>query len=116
MRDRARGMRSKMTLAEKQVWMALAQDRCDGLRFRRQEVLDQYIADFYCPSLNLVLEIDGLSHSTEEAQKYDRERSESLLEARGLRVIRLRNEFVRGATYAQIRQAIRKAIATLPPL
>ena len=113
MKDRARQMRRQMTLAEKKVWQALAQERCDGLRFRRQEVLDQYITDFYCPSLKLVLEIDGQSHDTDEAQKRDRERTESLFEARGLRVIRLRNEFVRVATYAEIRQAIRQAIARL---
>ena len=113
MKDQARQMRRRMTIAEKTVWQALAQDRCEGLRFRRQEVLDQYIADFYCPSLKLVLEIDGQSHDTEEAQKRDRERTESLFEARGLRVIRLRNEFVRVATHAEIREAVRQAIAKL---
>ena len=94
MKDRARQMRRQMTLAEKKVWQALAQDRCDGLRFRRQEVLDQYIADFYCPALKLVVEIDGTSHDSPEAERYDTDRTRSLFEARGLRVIRLR--FLRG--------------------
>jgi very-short-patch-repair endonuclease len=112
MRNRARSLRREMTEAEKRVWEAIRRDQCDGLRFRRQEVLGQYIADFYCPARKLVLEIDGSSHDGSEAQCYDRERTESLFEARGLRVVRLRNEAVLKATPHQIRQAIRKRVAT----
>ncbi|MBB6052494.1 very-short-patch-repair endonuclease [Armatimonas rosea] len=116
MRNRARILRCEMTDAEKRVWEALRRDQCDGLRFRRQEILDQYIADFYCPTLKLVVEIDGTSHDCPEAQRYDTERTQSLFEARGLRVIRLRNEEVLKATPHQIRQAVRRKIAELPPL
>ncbi len=76
-------------------------------------MLDQYIADFYCPALKLVVEIDGTSHDSPEAQRYDQDRTESLFEARGLRVIRLRNEAVLRATPEQIRQAIRRRVANL---
>ena len=88
MRNRARTMRREMTDAEKRVWEALRYDQCDGLRFRRQEVLDQHIADFYCPALKLVVEIDGASHESVEALRYDADRTQSLFEARGFRVIR----------------------------
>ena len=115
MRNRARTLRREMTDAEKRVWEALRRDQCDGLRFRRQEVLDQYIADFYCPTLKLVVEIDGTSHDSPEAQRYDTDRTQSLFEARGLRVIRLRNEAVLKATHHQIRQAVLRKIASLTP-
>ena len=113
MRNRARALRREMTNSEKRVWEALRRDQCDGLRFRRQEVLDKYIADFYCPALKLVVEIDGKSHDSPEAERYDKDRTESLFEARGLRVIRLPNEAVLRATPEQIRQAIRRKIAAL---
>jgi very-short-patch-repair endonuclease len=113
MRNRARTLRRELTDAEKRVWEALRRDQYDGLRFRRQEVLDQYIADFYCPTLKLVVEIDGTSHDSPETQRYDTDRTQSLFEARGLRVIRLRNEAVLKATPHQIRQAIRRKIMEL---
>jgi very-short-patch-repair endonuclease len=110
-RNRARVLRREMTEAEKRVWEALRRDQCDGLRFRRQEVLDQYIVDFYCPALKLIVEIDGKSHDSPEAQRYDTDRTQSLFETRGLRVIRLRNEAVLKATPEQIRHALLRKIA-----
>lgn len=57
----------------------------------RQKPLDHYIADFYIPSAKLVIEVDGLIHSTQKAIAYDKKRTELLMQY-GIRVIRFTNE------------------------
>jgi very-short-patch-repair endonuclease len=59
----------------------------------RQRPIDNFIVDFYCPQLKLVIEIDGESHYLENAQIYDLERTQ-ILEGYGLKVIRFTNEQV----------------------
>ena len=56
-------------------------------------MIDNFIVDFYIPKLKLVIEIDGESHFTEEGIVYDRERT-SILEWRGLKIIRFTNKEV----------------------
>ena len=88
---RARELRKNMTLAEKKIWYGYLKNF--QARVYRQRPIDNFIVDFYCPKLKLVIEIDGDSHSSENAQKYDRERTE-ILEGYGLKVIRFNNEEV----------------------
>jgi very-short-patch-repair endonuclease len=64
-------------------------------KVHRQRPIDQFIVDFYCPELKLVIEIDGDSHNSENAQVYDLERTQ-ILEGYGLTVIRFTNEEVLG--------------------
>ena len=64
------------------------------LHVRRQCPLEGYIADFYIHEHSLVIEVDGKSHATEEAQAYDAHRT-AILESLGLRVVRFSNEDVR---------------------
>jgi very-short-patch-repair endonuclease len=59
-----------------------------GYQFLRQKPLDNYIADFYCQLLNLVIEIDGSSHSDAGAQEYDQQRDIKLQEM-GLFTLRI---------------------------
>jgi very-short-patch-repair endonuclease len=89
----ARANRRSSTEAERMLWEALRNRGLEGARFVRQRVFGRYIADFYCPAASLVVEIDGAVHDTEETRDYDRIRTEEL-EARGLRVVRFRNEQV----------------------
>jgi very-short-patch-repair endonuclease len=89
----ARANRRSSTEAERILWEALRNRKLEGARFVRQRVLGRYIADFYCPAASVVIEIDGAVHDTEEARDYDHIRTEEL-EARGLRVVRFRNEQV----------------------
>lgn len=89
----ARANRRSSTEAERMLWEALRNRRLEGERFVRQRVFGRYIADFYCPAASLVVEIDGEVHDTEEARDYDSIRTDEL-EARGLRVVRFRNEQV----------------------
>lgn len=59
-----------------------------GYAFARQKPILNYIADFYCKELNLVIEIDGASHFTEEAHIRDDERDRQM-KAIGLEVVRI---------------------------
>ena len=62
-------------------------------RVYRQRPIDNFVVDFYCPKLKLVIEIDGDSHYRENAQEYDSQRTE-ILQGYGLKVIRFTNEEV----------------------
>jgi very-short-patch-repair endonuclease len=80
-----------MPKAEVIVWSYIKNKKIDGQRFLRQYSIDKYVADFYCPQLHLVIEIDGHSHyESEKAEKYDRTRSE-YFESLGLTVLRVTN-------------------------
>ncbi len=58
--------------------------------FNRQKPIGQYIVDFYCHQLRLVIEIDGDTHYDEQAKKYDLNRT-AYLETQGLKVVRFTN-------------------------
>ena len=85
---RARALRRDPTPAEKKLWYEFLRDL--PYRFTRQKPLGHYVADFYCSSRRLVIELDGDSHYTEAAQRYDERRTASL-ELQGLRVARFTN-------------------------
>jgi len=104
----AKAMRQNMTLAERRLWNELRTNRLDGFHFRRQQVIDGFIVDFYCHAVGLVVEVDGPVHG--ERTEYDAERSR-ILAARGLRVLRVRNEEVvqdLEGVLARIREACRE--------
>ncbi|OKH20429.1 endonuclease [Hydrococcus rivularis NIES-593] len=89
--ERAKQLRKNMTAAEKKLWYGYL--RTFKLRVLRQRPIDHFIVDFYCPSLKLVIEIDGESHFTNDAQKYDAARTQKL-EEYGLQVVRFTNQQV----------------------
>lgn len=89
--ERAKELRKNMTPAEKKLWQNYL--RTFQFRVLRQRPIDNYIVDFYCAKLRLVIEIDGESHFTDEGKVYDAERT-SILEGYGLRVIRFTNDQV----------------------
>jgi very-short-patch-repair endonuclease len=90
--DRARSNRRRATAAEAIVWRWLRDRRLEGIKFRRQHPLGNYIADFYCHELRLVVELDGDGH--ELTYEYDEERTR-ILGTKGIAVIRICNEEVR---------------------
>jgi hypothetical protein len=53
-RERARELRSQMTEAERKLWARLRGKKMAGLRFRRQETIGPYIADFYCSNYDFL--------------------------------------------------------------
>jgi very-short-patch-repair endonuclease len=95
-------MRGASTWAEDWLWERLRRDAL-GVRFRRQHVIDRFIADFYCAERGLVVEVDGPVH--EGRGELDAER-DCLFLTKGLVVLRVRNEDVRldlDAVVARIR-------------
>ena len=86
--DRARHMRSNPTDAERRLWSLLRAGRLEGLRWRRQEVIDDlYIADFLYYGHRPIVEADGGQHGD---NVYDAER-EAYLTAKGCRILRFWN-------------------------
>jgi very-short-patch-repair endonuclease len=81
----SRTLRKNMTLSEILLWQQLKKKQVLGYDFHRQKPIDEYVADFYCPRLKLVIEIDGDSHDGKE--EADRKRQEKL-ESLGLTVMR----------------------------
>ncbi len=86
--EAARRMRREMTAAEMALWQAVRGNKMDGLHFRRQQVIDGFVADFYCHAASLVVEVDGEIHNTQIEEDRHRERAFAL---RGLHVVRFTN-------------------------
>ncbi|MBO7083145.1 MAG: DUF559 domain-containing protein [Bacteroidales bacterium] len=89
--DLAKYFRKHSTEYEEAVWQMLRNRQIDNLKWRRQQVIDGFIADFYCAELNVVLEIDGPIHEKEKIKEYDAYRT-SVFEEKGIKTFRLRNE------------------------
>jgi len=82
-------LRNNATETEKLLWGFLRKKRL-GVKFVRQYGIGKYIVDFYCPSKELVIEIDGSQHKKDNAVVYDKQRTEYLEEI-GITVLRFSN-------------------------
>ncbi len=80
-----------MTPAECALWERLRRNQLPGFHFRRQQVIDGFIVDFYCHAAGLVIEVDGGVHAAQG--EYDEQR-DLVLSRRGLRVLRIGNDEV----------------------
>jgi len=90
----ANRLRKEMTKAEACLWKyVLRASKMKGYPFRRQRPVLQYIADFMCKELMLIVEVDGSIHELEEVRKNDEQRQKALEEA-GFTVLRFTNEEV----------------------
>ena len=89
--EKAKYLRENMTLSELKLWELLRYKQVQGLRFRAQHPIDIFIADFYCHSLKLVIEIDGGVHLNVEQKEYDIGR-EAEMKYWGIKIIRFKNE------------------------
>jgi very-short-patch-repair endonuclease len=87
---RARKLRSNMTKAEIILWSRLRSKQINGYKFRRQQPLLDYIVDFYCKDLKLIIEVDGEIHSLPEKTNYDLKR-DKILKINGYNIIHLTN-------------------------
>lgn len=88
--ERAKELRREMTLAEKLLWQEVRAKKL-GVRFRRQQVIQGFIVDFYCHKSALVVEVDGDIH---DLQREEDDRREKALRELGLRIVRFRNDDV----------------------
>ena len=94
LKEKARKLRNNSTPAEKRIWATLrTMPFFKRYYFTRQKPLGNFIVDFYCHRLKLVIEIDGDTHGTDTAKSYDQKRTH-WLEGQGLQVIRFSNRDV----------------------
>jgi len=87
---RARDMRNHPTEPEKRLWRMLSGKQV-GVKFRRQAVIPPYIADFLCPALKLIIEVDGDTHDPPADVSRD-----AVLGKQGYSVLRVTNADVMG--------------------
>ena len=92
-KDKARLLRKNSTDAEKRFWSQLRNRGLNGWKFRRQFPIGQYIVDFECHELKLIVEVDGGQHAEQEF--YDIRRTE-YLQLKGYQVVRFWNNEVLG--------------------
>ena len=85
----ARILRHNMTRQEQHLWYDFL--RYYPQKIYKQRIIDNFIADFYCHSARLVIEIDGSQHYTNQGKAHDEARTE-ILERYGIYVLRFSNE------------------------
>jgi len=102
--EKAKMLRSNMTVHEKLLWEELKSNKVMGLRFKAQHPIDIFIADFYCHKIRLVVEVDGESHNSEDQIEYDQNRTMTMKEL-GITVMRFKND--------QIENGISRVIETI---
>jgi len=91
----ARQMRAEATQSERILWSLLRRRTFGGFRFRRQQPIGPYIADFYCSAAGLIVELEGGHHTEQQNIERDTKRT-AYLKDLGYRVIRIPNhEFMK---------------------
>ncbi len=90
-KTRARQLRRNATFPERLLWGRLRAGRMNGVKFRRQHPINEFVLDFYCDEARLAIELDGDSHAGRA--EYDNDRSRQLAKL-GIRVLRIANDDV----------------------
>jgi very-short-patch-repair endonuclease len=109
--QRAHAFREGQTEAEAKSWSRLRGHKLNGVHFRRQHPIGEYIVDICAPREKLIIEVDGSQHLEYEGR--DRERTK-YLEAKGYKVIRFWNTEVVNHIEEVIVE-IERALKELPP-
>jgi very-short-patch-repair endonuclease len=89
-KTKAKTLRASQTSAEAKLWQALRNRRLARWKFRRQHAIDRYVVDFVTLHGKLVVEVDGVTHSTTSEIKRDRTRT-AVLESCGFHIVRVSN-------------------------
>ena len=84
---KAKRLRKDMTDAERKLWSALRNSQLAGAKFRRQQPIGPFVADFVCQERQLIIEADGGQHAADDADA----RRTQFLESKGYRVLRFWN-------------------------
>ena len=115
----ARQQRRIANSHEDLLWQILRNRQRWGIKFRRQQPLGPFTADFFCPDARLNIEIDGEHHFTEEGKKYDAARDRWMLE-QGIHVLRFTGnqiEFETQSVSDEIESFLRtQGLLSAPPL
>jgi very-short-patch-repair endonuclease len=88
--EKARILRNNMTLAEIILWSRLRSKKINGYKFRRQQPIFDYVVDFYCDELKMIIEVDGEIHLLSEKTDSDLKR-DKILKINGYHIIHLTN-------------------------
>ena len=88
----SRQLRKHGTLAEVLLWNQLKGRKMKGFQFARQKPIGCFIVDFYCPALNLVIEVDGMTH---DYKGHADQKRQHHLESVGLSVLRFTDEEIK---------------------
>ena len=91
LKARARELRKNATFIERLLWKYLRAGQLNGYHFLRQKPIDEYIVDFYCKKVKLVIELDGVTHN--DKQSYDKRRENRIKEL-GFNILRLDGYYV----------------------
>jgi very-short-patch-repair endonuclease len=108
LREFSRRLRNNSTLGEILLWKQLRSGRLEGYSFNRQKPIGQFIVDFYCKPLKLVIEVDGGYHYEEEQILIDTGR-QKMIEEMGLHFLRFHDEEIR-KDMPQVLQKIKQYI------
>jgi very-short-patch-repair endonuclease len=112
-RYRIKELRTQQTEAEQKLWTLLRSRRFSGFKFRRQQPIDRYIADFCCLEAKLVIEVDGGHHAE---QMEDDERRTQYLEENGFKVLRFWNNEVMKETHSVLEMIHASLLSPSPGL
>jgi very-short-patch-repair endonuclease len=88
--EKAKLLRKSETNAEKLLWERLKSKKFYGYKYRRQHPISQFMVDFCCHELKLVIEVDGEIHNKPEKKEYDENRTAEL-EKYELKILRFTN-------------------------
>ena len=107
----AKKLRTEMTAPERLLWSRLRRKQIEEYRFRRQQPIGPFVADFFCAKANLIIELDGISHETTPDADG---RRQVWLEQCGFRVIRFTNDDLLKHLDAVVLE-IERNLASAPP-
>ena len=100
-----------MTDEERKLWLYCLKDL--PVKFRKQKPIGNYIVDFYCSEIGVVIEIDGSQHFEQDGMSYDKKRDE-YLSGLGLRVVRIPNNDIR-FDFVAVRELIYNVVSEYKP-
>lgn len=116
LKELARTLRNNSTKAEIKLWSYLKGKQLLGYDFHRQKPIDSYIADFFCSSLMLAIELDGYTHGFEDVFERDKKKEQRLNEI-GIIVLRYKDDDVMNnieGVLADIKDCIKRLKETHP--
>ena len=106
LKTRARSLRTNLTDAEQRLWSRLRRKQILGGQFYRQKPIGNYIVDFYAPTVQLIIELDGSHHFDLAQARRDKQRTE-FLEQQGLMVLRFDDRQVLTETQSVVEEIFR---------
>ncbi|CAN5340171.1 hypothetical protein BH10PSE2_BH10PSE2_18850 [soil metagenome] len=109
LQSRAREMRSAPVLFERRLWAILRNRRLEGLKFRRQQVIGRFIADFVCLRHRLIVEADGPQHD-DRIEDVERD---AWLRSEGFRVLRFPNSQIENRSHEVLASILSAANETM---